>query len=274
MAMESAAEGRWTPAFAHAQAAVALAATDDELEMAMGAVSALVGHPDAPDIPEGLLRAVEAHLGSGEHGRPFAMRSLLTAHRMNDRSTDARSLAQELAAEYPRTDHALAGLAQEMELALAAGDISAAQTALVTMEADFPEEELTRAARAFFVLVAGEDALPARAAPVSAIAASTSASAEASVNGFVLHAAYPNPFNPQTNVRFELAVPAEVRHVVFDALCRRVAILTDGLVDAGVHTASFDGSRLASGMYLVRAIVQLETGSAMQTYTRRITLLK
>ena len=184
-------------------------------------------------------------------------------------------MARALIAEYPRTEHGLTGLAQEVELALEADEIMAAQTALATMEAVFPDEVLTEAARAYFVLMAGEDALPARAAATPIFAASSSsASASTNAGGFALLPAYPNPFNPQTQVRYEVMDAANVHLVVFDMLGREIAVLVDGRVDTGLHTASFDGSQLASGIYLLKATVRPETESVVQTYTQRITLIK
>jgi hypothetical protein len=62
----------------------------------------------------------------------------------------------------------------------------------------------------------------------------------------------PNPFNPGTRLGFSLASPQPVRLQVFDLAGRRVALLLDGLQTAGEHSVVFDGSRLASGVYLAR----------------------
>ena len=83
-----------------------------------------------------------------------------------------------------------------------------------------------------------------------------------------LHANYPNPFNPSTILSFDLHESGQVRLSVYDALGRRIAILTDARMDAGRHELTWDAARLASGMYLVR----LETQHTTQT--RQIMLLK
>jgi len=70
---------------------------------------------------------------------------------------------------------------------------------------------------------------------------------------------YPNPFNPTTTIAFDLASPAHVTLRVFDILGRSVATLMDQPLGAGSHSAVFNGSHLASGVYLVR----LEAGSVM-----------
>ncbi|MDX1428998.1 MAG: FG-GAP-like repeat-containing protein, partial [Rhodothermales bacterium] len=67
-----------------------------------------------------------------------------------------------------------------------------------------------------------------------------------------LHPNYPNPFTHTTTVSYHLAGSARVRLAVFDLLGRRVATVVDGLRPAGKHSVTFDGSGLASGVYLYR----------------------
>jgi len=83
---------------------------------------------------------------------------------------------------------------------------------------------------------------------------------------------YPNPFNPSTVVRFQVGTQdlasVKVRLTVYDMLGREVAVLVEGVMSAGSHQVSFDGSGLASGIYLVRLI------SGSETHMIRMTLLK
>ena len=69
---------------------------------------------------------------------------------------------------------------------------------------------------------------------------------------YVLEAAYPNPFNPSTTIRFGLPESAQVRLVVFDVLGRQVRVLLDGTKEAGTHEVVFDADGLPSGTYLYR----------------------
>lgn len=70
------------------------------------------------------------------------------------------------------------------------------------------------------------------------------------------HGCRPNPFNPLATITFTLPRPQAVRLEVFDVAGRRVARLLDGTRSVGAHAVSFDGSGLASGVYVYR----LQTG--------------
>lgn len=85
---------------------------------------------------------------------------------------------------------------------------------------------------------------------------------------FSLQQNYPNPFNPTTVVSYQLSVAADVRLGVYDLLGSEVAVLVDEIKAPGSHEVTFDGSRLASGVYIYRLI----TGSFMQS--RKMVLVK
>lgn len=74
----------------------------------------------------------------------------------------------------------------------------------------------------------------------------------------VLHAAHPNPFNPATTLRFEIASARSVHLEIFDVSGRRIRTLVDGRwLEAGPHRYSWDGTddngrQLGSGIYYVR----------------------
>jgi len=73
---------------------------------------------------------------------------------------------------------------------------------------------------------------------------------EAMVVEYGLQGNYPNPFNPQTMLRYSLAEAGNVTLTVYDVNGRPVATLVDGWRDAGYHEAAFDGTNLASGVYI------------------------
>ncbi len=70
---------------------------------------------------------------------------------------------------------------------------------------------------------------------------------------YVLFQNYPNPFNPSTRIRFGLPKASMVTLEVFNILGQRVITLINGKqLTAGYHVMQFDGSHLASGLYLYR----------------------
>ncbi len=84
----------------------------------------------------------------------------------------------------------------------------------------------------------------------------------------------PNPFNPATLLRYDLASPQRVRLNLYDASGRLVRTLVDGPREAGRHETVWRGEdargrRVAAGVYFAR----LETGRDGAS-TRKLTLLK
>lgn len=78
---------------------------------------------------------------------------------------------------------------------------------------------------------------------------------------FALSQNFPNPFNPATQIVFSLPNAAPVSLRVFDLSGREVAVLVNGVLQAGDHVAHFDGTGLSSGIYFYR----LQAGRLTQT---------
>jgi len=88
---------------------------------------------------------------------------------------------------------------------------------------------------------------------------------------------YPNPFNPSTLIRYGIPsgvdsrkneVGRKITLIVYDLLGREVATLVNEVKSPGTYTVSFDGSRLASGVYLCAL------SSNNRTSIRKMTLLR
>ncbi len=74
---------------------------------------------------------------------------------------------------------------------------------------------------------------------------------------FALHPCYPNPFNPATNIMFDLPRPGHVVARIYDVTGRVVRTLVDEDLPASVHVRRWDGTddsgrRMASGTYYLR----------------------
>ncbi len=88
------------------------------------------------------------------------------------------------------------------------------------------------------------------------------------LRGFQLAQNMPNPFNPVTRISFQLLRGSDVNLRVFDMAGRQVAELLSEELGAGTHTVTFDGSQLASGLY----VYQIEAGG--YTDSRKMLLVK
>jgi uncharacterized lipoprotein YddW (UPF0748 family) len=60
---------------------------------------------------------------------------------------------------------------------------------------------------------------------------------------------YPNPFNPVTKIDFSIAERGETKLTIYDVLGQTVRTMVNGNLERGDYSVSFDGSRLASGVY-------------------------
>jgi hypothetical protein len=79
---------------------------------------------------------------------------------------------------------------------------------------------------------------------------------------------YPNPSNPSTTIDFYLPFRTNATLEIFDALGRHVKTLVDSEHESGRYNVQFDGSGLASGVYLYR----LQAGGFVQS--KKLILLR
>ncbi|MCX6122635.1 MAG: T9SS type A sorting domain-containing protein [Ignavibacteriales bacterium] len=85
---------------------------------------------------------------------------------------------------------------------------------------------------------------------------------------FKLMQSYPNPFNPTTQIAYEIPFGEFVSLRVFNSLGQQVAVLVNEQRPAGAYTVTFHASDLPSGIYFYRLIA----GNFQQT--RKMLLLK
>jgi hypothetical protein len=79
---------------------------------------------------------------------------------------------------------------------------------------------------------------------------------------------FPNPFNPTSEITYQLPVAGSVKLSVYDLLGREVAVLVNETKAPGQYTARFDAKGLSSGVYVYR----LEAGNFVQA--RRMLLVR
>ena len=84
----------------------------------------------------------------------------------------------------------------------------------------------------------------------------------------VLLTAYPNPFNPETTINFELLDASDVNLTVYDISGREVQSLVTGHLSPGQHSVVWDADGMPSGVYFVR----LEAGG--YTATQKLVYMK
>jgi hypothetical protein len=90
---------------------------------------------------------------------------------------------------------------------------------------------------------------------------------------FVLKDNYPNPFNPVTTLRYEIAVNTNVKITIYDMMGRLVKILTDKMEMAGYKSIKWNGTNdrnepVSAGLYLYT----IQAGDYRKT--RKMVLIK
>lgn len=85
---------------------------------------------------------------------------------------------------------------------------------------------------------------------------------------FALNQNYPNPFNPSTAITYSVPTTGRVSLNVYTITGQLVTTLVDDVMAPGVHTVTFDASRMASGVYIYRLVAD------GFTKTHKMTLVK
>ena len=85
---------------------------------------------------------------------------------------------------------------------------------------------------------------------------------------YALMSAYPNPFNPVTNITYGLPEHVNVQITVYDMGGTQITILENTFQIAGYHTINWNAAYYPSGVYLIR----MDSGD--YTQTQKVVLVK
>ena len=85
---------------------------------------------------------------------------------------------------------------------------------------------------------------------------------------FSLSQNVPNPFNPVTEIRYQLPEDSHVEIVVYDVLGRKVQVLVDSFEEPGYRSVLWDAKEAGNGLYFVR----MEAGAFVEV--RKMVLLR
>ena len=95
---------------------------------------------------------------------------------------------------------------------------------------------------------------------------------------YTLYANYPNPFNPETIISYELPEEADVALRIFNVRGQLISTLVDRHEAAGTYNVSWNGkdsngNSVAGGLYIYK-IIATNADNESFTMSRKMTLLK
>ena len=82
------------------------------------------------------------------------------------------------------------------------------------------------------------------------------------VTGYQLLANYPNPFNPETTIRYQVKNSGKVKLAVFNSLGQKVADLDNNYRATGSYQLTWNAENLASGIYYI--VLETPSNRAVQ----------
>lgn len=96
---------------------------------------------------------------------------------------------------------------------------------------------------------------------------------------FSLNNAFPNPFNPETTIKYDLPEQSKVHLTIFDLLGRKINTLKRKTEDAGFYSIKWNGKDengkpLSSGMYIINIFAQSLESEEIFTQSQKVVLMK
>lgn len=87
--------------------------------------------------------------------------------------------------------------------------------------------------------------------------------------GFILYQNFPNPFNPNTSIKYKVESTKQINLIVFDVLGKEITTLVNEKQKAGEYEVKFNGSGLSSGIYFYSLFI-----NEQRIDTKKLVLLK
>jgi len=105
------------------------------------------------------------------------------------------------------------------------------------------------------------------------IASATIGNSMAVAADFAVMQNFPNPFNPETTIRFSLPTTSQAQLAVYDMSGRLVRNLVNGQLTAGSHEVTWNatdnaGNTLPSGMYIYRLVAGEHTAAGKMLFVK------
>ena len=96
---------------------------------------------------------------------------------------------------------------------------------------------------------------------------------------YALHAAFPNPFNPSTSIRFDLPERSRVSMIIYDVLGRTVRTLVQDAMEPGFNEIRWGGkddkgNPVPTGMYIYRFSAFSEESDKQFNKSNKLVLMK
>lgn len=103
---------------------------------------------------------------------------------------------------------------------------------------------------------------------------SVNSSVKTSDKNFRLLQNFPNPFNPETKIKYDLINNGNVVLRIYDINGKELYTLLNEKQNSGIHSVNFSGSNFSSGVYFYKLTVTSLNSSSTFSETRKMLLVK
>jgi tetratricopeptide (TPR) repeat protein len=216
-----------------------------------------------PESPLAAVALITVANGYGVFGDYEEMKNLLNEIIVGSKPDQLKDVARDLMVDYYRKTKDYDGAISAADAFVKdckgdsdlVADVLFKKGLILHYEQSLPEQ----AASCFLTIVqnySGTGAANFAANELKVLATETPKASEEKVSvdniSGIMLSNYPNPFNPTTVIGYQLSVSGHVTLKVYDILGREVTTLVNESQNPGIHSATFDASRLASGVYFYR----------------------